>query len=176
MARRDFPGGPIFRSVFRMSLRGAERRGNPFFLRQHNMKSNTLGEYEKRNEFALSITGLASFSARTRIAAPVCALVRNDMQKLVTRLRLQGRGLRGMQKAGGVSAVARAWFVTTCRRQGASGSHKIIMARGTKKDWLETGSLPNFQPETVYDGIEISRAGSLSRWPAAPRPLWQNLP
>ena len=74
-----------------MSLRGAKRRGNPFSLRQHKPKSNTLGEYEKCYEFALSITDWQSFSAGKRIAAPVCALVRNDMQKTEAWLRVQGR-------------------------------------------------------------------------------------
>ena len=32
---------------FCMSLRGAKRRGNPFLLRQHITKSNTLGKYGK---------------------------------------------------------------------------------------------------------------------------------
>ena len=64
-----------------MSLRGAKRRGNPYSLRQRKTKSSTLGESEKRYEFALRITNLQSFSAGMRIATPVCALVRNDMQK-----------------------------------------------------------------------------------------------
>ena len=57
-------------------------------------KSNPLGEYEKHYEVALSTTTLPGFSAETRIAAPVCALVRNDMQKLARCLRLQERGAR----------------------------------------------------------------------------------
>ena len=44
-------------------------------------KATIPGEYEKHCEFALSTTDLPGFSARTRIATPVCALVRNDMQK-----------------------------------------------------------------------------------------------
>ena len=44
-----------------------------------------------RHEFAQSIAGLPSFSAGTRIAAPVCALVRNDMQKTEACQRVQGR-------------------------------------------------------------------------------------
>ena len=35
------------------------------------------------------------FPAGTRIATPVCALVRNDMQKTGTRQRVQGGGTRG---------------------------------------------------------------------------------
>ena len=61
-------------------------------LRQHEMKSNTLGESEKHYEFALRIANLQSFSAETRIAAPVCALVRNDMLKTGRCQRLQERG------------------------------------------------------------------------------------
>ena len=87
-------------------------------LRQHEMKSNTLGEYEKCYEFALSITDWQSFSARTRIAAPVCALVRNDMQKAVTCQRLQGRGAQCHAEGRSASAVARTWCARcaeTCR-------------------------------------------------------------
>ena len=54
-------------------------------------KSNPLGEYEKHYEVALSTTTLPGFSAGTRIATPVCALVRNDMQKFARCLRLQER-------------------------------------------------------------------------------------
>ena len=39
-------------------------------------------------EFARSSASLSSFTAGMRIAAPVCALVRNDMQKTEARLRL----------------------------------------------------------------------------------------
>ena len=42
--------------------------GNPFSLRQRKTKSTTLGEYEKRHEFALSKTCLPSISAEMRIA------------------------------------------------------------------------------------------------------------
>ena len=42
-------------------------------------------------EFAQTAANLPGFSAGMRIATPVCALVRNDMQKTVTRLRGQGR-------------------------------------------------------------------------------------
>ena len=81
-----------------LSLRGAQRRDNPYSLRQHKTKSNTLGNSEKRHEFAQTAANLPGIPAGMRIAAPVCALVRNDMQKTETRLRLQGRGDR--QKAG----------------------------------------------------------------------------
>ena len=39
------------------------------------------GRIRKSCEFALSTTDLPGFSAGMRIATPVCALVRNDMQK-----------------------------------------------------------------------------------------------
>ena len=55
-------------------------------------KSNPLGEYEKHYEVALSTTTLPGFSAGTRIAAPVCALVRNDMQKTGACQRMQVGG------------------------------------------------------------------------------------
>ncbi len=77
-----------------LSLRGAKRRGNPHLLRQHKAKRNTLGEYGKRYGFARSSTNLSGFSAGKRIAAPVCALVRNDMQKTEAWVRLQGRVLQ----------------------------------------------------------------------------------
>ena len=39
------------------------------------------GEYARRHEFARGSANLSGFPAETRIATPVCALVRNDMQK-----------------------------------------------------------------------------------------------
>ena len=45
------------------------------------MENNTLGKYVRRNEFARTAANLPGISAGTRIATPVCALVRNDMQK-----------------------------------------------------------------------------------------------
>ena len=50
-------------------------------LRQHMAKGNTLGEYERCCEFAPTAANLSGIPAGTRIATPVCALVRNDMQK-----------------------------------------------------------------------------------------------
>ena len=46
-------------------------------------------------EFARSSTKLPGFPAGTRIAAPVCALVRNDMLKTGRCARVQGRLARG---------------------------------------------------------------------------------
>ena len=71
-----------------LSLRGAKRRGNPYSLQWGRTRSNTLGEYEKHCEFALSTTDLPGIAAGMRIATPVCALVRNDMQKEEALLRL----------------------------------------------------------------------------------------
>ena len=89
------PGKRRHAANFWMSLRGAKRRGNPHLLRQGMTESSTLGESEKCYEFALRIANLQSFSAGTRIAAPVCALVRNDMLKEEACVRLQGRLARG---------------------------------------------------------------------------------
>ena len=91
---------PVRNDTSPLSLRGAKRRGNPHLLRQHEMKSNTLGESEKHDEFALSTTDLPGFSAGTRIATPVCALARNDMQKTEACQRLQGVVRNAMQKTG----------------------------------------------------------------------------
>ena len=44
--------------------------------------------------FALGIANLLGFPAGLRIATPVCALVRNDMQRGARCLRLQGRDLQ----------------------------------------------------------------------------------
>ena len=78
-------------TIFCMSLRGAKRRGNPFSLRQHKAKRNYSRQIRRSCGFALSIANLLSFPAGLRIATPVCALVRNDMQKTEALLRLQGR-------------------------------------------------------------------------------------
>ena len=72
--------------------------GQSVLLAAAQNEKQYFGRIRSFYEFALRITSLPSFSAGTRIAAPVCALVRNDMQKTETRLRLQGRGDR--QKAG----------------------------------------------------------------------------
>ena len=77
--------------TFCMSLRGAKRRGNPYSLQQHKTKSNSSRQIRRSCEFALCTTVLPGISAGTRIATPVCALVRNDMLKAVTCQRLQGR-------------------------------------------------------------------------------------
>ena len=69
--------------------------------------------------FALGIANLLGFPAGLRIATPVCALVRNDMQK-----------------GGKVSAFARLWFAMTCRRgQGVCVCKAVVrndMQRGAR--------------------------------------------
>ena len=59
----------------------------------------------KCNEFALSTTDLPGISAGTRIATPVCALVRNDMLKEEACARVQGRGAQGARKHAGCQRV-----------------------------------------------------------------------
>ena len=76
---------------FSMSLRGAKRRDNPHLLRQHKAKRHYSRRIRRSCGFALSIANLQSFPAGMRIATPVCALVRNDMQKTGTYSRVQGR-------------------------------------------------------------------------------------
>ena len=72
-----------------MSLRGAKRRGNPHLLRQHKAKRNYSRRIRSHCEFAQSSTCLIGIPAGTRIAAPVCALVRND--RLGRCVRTRGR-------------------------------------------------------------------------------------
>ena len=55
---------------------------------------------ESAYEFALRITNLQRFPAGTRIATPVCALARNDMQKTEACQRLQGVVRNARQKTG----------------------------------------------------------------------------
>ena len=98
-----------------LSLRGAKRRGNPYSLQQHKTKSNSSRQIRRSCEFALCTTVLPGISAGMRIAAPVCALVRNDMQKAVACQRLQGVVRNDMLKT------------DTCQRlqgRGAQGARK----------------------------------------------------
>ena len=100
MALRSCRGGRL--PCFCMSLRGAKRRDNPFSLRQHTAKRHYSRRIRRSCKFALSIANLQSFPAGKRIATPVCALVRNDMQKTGTYSRVQGRppplSLRGAKR------------------------------------------------------------------------------
>ena len=97
---------------------GATRQSVLLAVKQ-NEQSNTLGESEKRHKFALRIANLQSFSAGTRIATPVCALVRNDMLKEEACARVQGRLARKVRRnlAGvrGCRDVWRARCAETCR-------------------------------------------------------------
>ena len=63
---------------FCMSLRGAKRRGNPHLLRQHKTMRKYLRRIRRSCEFALSAAYCSVLLQGERIAAPVCALVRND--------------------------------------------------------------------------------------------------
>ena len=64
-----------------LSLRGAKRRGNPYSLRQYMAESSTLGEYAATTNLPEVVPSCQVSLRGKRIAAPVCALVRNDMQK-----------------------------------------------------------------------------------------------
>ena len=79
-------------TIFCMSLRGAKRWDNPFSCGSAKQNATIPGEYVRRYEFARSSARLPSFSAGKRIAAPVCALVRNDMQKTGACQRMQVGG------------------------------------------------------------------------------------
>src|SRR5699024_4673652 len=82
-----------------LSVRGAKRRGNPHLLRQHKTMRKYLRQIRRSCEFALSAAYCSVLLQGERIAAPVCALVRNDMQKAVACQRLQGVVRNDMQKA-----------------------------------------------------------------------------
>ena len=69
------------KDVSPLSLRGAERRGNPHPLRQYMAESSTLGEYAATTNLPEVVPSCQVSLRGKRIAAPVCALVRNDMQK-----------------------------------------------------------------------------------------------
>ena len=132
-----------------MSLRGAKRRGNPYSLRQHKAKRNYSRRIRKSCGFALGIANLPSFSAGKRIAAPVCALVRNDMQKTETRLRVQRRF------SGSTPAVP--WFyadtrqVTACHCEERSDVAIRTPCSSTKRKailWANTESVTDL-PEVA---------------------------
>ena len=84
-----------------LSLRGAKRRGNPHLLRQHKTMRKYLRQIRRSCEFALSAAYCSVLLQGERIAAPVCALVRNDMLKTDACQRLQGRGAQGARKHAG---------------------------------------------------------------------------
>ena len=71
-----------------LSLRGAKRRGNPRPCRNAWQIGCCLGEFVGGYEFALSAAICHVPPQGERIATPVCALVRNDMQKFAGCLRI----------------------------------------------------------------------------------------
>ena len=87
-----------------MSLRGAGQPPRDVAIRSpaaaHNEKQH-LGRIRSSLRVRLKCYFFLPFSAGKRIATPVCALVRNDMQKTERRLRLQGRGAQGARKHAG---------------------------------------------------------------------------
>ena len=119
-----------------MSLRGAKRRGNPFSLQQHKTKSNSSRQIRRSCEFALCTTVLPGISAGTRIAAPVCALVRNDMQKAVACQRLQGVVRNDMLKT------------DTCQRLQGRGAQGARKHAGCQRLQGRFGSTPAVLPCT----------------------------
>ena len=91
-AFRQYPGSAPWQTQtpgkFLPVIARSEATWQSVLLRQHKPKSNPLGEYEKHCEFAPMAANFPGISAGKRIAAPVCALVRNDMQKEEALLRL----------------------------------------------------------------------------------------
>ena len=70
---------------------------------------------ESAYEFALRITNLQSFSAGTRIAAPVCALVRNDNRGAWVRIRPKYcQVARFPCGENGLPHQCAHWFAMTC--------------------------------------------------------------
>ncbi len=121
-----------------MSLRGAKRRDNPFSLQYHKTENNTLGKYVRRNEFARTAANLLGISAGTRIATPVCALVRNDMQK-------EGR-VRGCKNVGrnDMQKVGRRARVQGRLARGHAETWQVCAGQG-RNDMLKTGKCSRLQ-------------------------------
>ena len=128
---------------FCMSLRGAKRRGNPFSLQQHKTKSNSSRQIRRSCEFALCTTVLPGISAGKRIAAPVCALVRNDMQKAVACQRLQGVVRNDMLKT------------DTCQRLQGRGAQGARKHAGCQRLQGRFGSIPAV-PRYCADTRQVS--------------------
>ena len=84
-------------------------------------------------EFARSSASLPSFPAGMRIATPVCALVRNDMQKAGTCARVQGRGARKVCRRQGVSTGART-SPTVIARSGATWQSVLLAVPQNEKE------------------------------------------
>ncbi len=85
--RRNLPGVSGCKGLPPLSLRGAKRRGNPRPCRNAWQIGCCLGEFVGGYEFALSAAICHVPPQGERIATPVCALVRNDMQKFAGCLR-----------------------------------------------------------------------------------------
>ena len=68
-----------------------------------------MGKFVVGSVFAQSIAFRFVLPQGERIATPVCALARNDMQKHATWVRMQRRGVQWHTEGGGVGAVARGW-------------------------------------------------------------------
>ena len=100
-ACRTLPGVSGCKGLPPLSLRGAERRGNPRPCRNAWQIGCCLGEFVGGYEFALSAAICHVPPQGERIATPVCALVRNDMLKTDACQRLQGRGAQGARKHAG---------------------------------------------------------------------------
>ena len=91
----------------------------------------------KCNEFALSTTDLPGISAGTRIATPVCALVRNDMQKEGRVRGCKDAARNAMQKeerVRGCKDAARKVRrnlpgVSGCKDVGRDGTSPTVIAR-----------------------------------------------
>ena len=92
-----------------------------------------MGEYEKHYEFARSGANLPGISAGTRIATPVCALVRNDMQKAGTCARVQGRGARKVCRRQGVSTGARTSPTVIARSEATWQSVLLAVGQNEKQ-------------------------------------------
>ena len=90
-ANRQCPGITRAGGKFLHVIARSEATWQSVTLRKGIAKSSTQGEFVRRHELARSSTNLLGFPAGTRIATPVCALVRNDMQILARCQRLQGR-------------------------------------------------------------------------------------
>ena len=117
-----------------------------------------------------------------RIAAPVCALVRNDMQKAVACQRLQGVVRNDMQKAVACQRLQGRWFAMTCRRRWRVSGCKAPVRNDMQKTEaflrLQGGYRFFHRPViTRYTGGSVPLAAPhtaavrrIFRWPAAMAP------
>ena len=82
---------PRIRGKFLHVIARSEATWQSVALRQHKTMRKYLRQIRRSCEFALSAAYCSVLLQGERIATPVCALVRNDMQKAVACQRLQGR-------------------------------------------------------------------------------------